>query len=77
MDRPRGKDDPGVKIEPPAIRMYPIPAGTADVFARTLAAAPGQTVPYVRQYLRLWLGPRPNREPAPESLTRMPLSIHE
>jgi fatty acid desaturase len=32
---------------------------------------------YVVQYLRLWLGPRPNREPAPESLHAMPLSIHD
>jgi fatty acid desaturase len=31
---------------------------------------------YVVQYLKLWLGPRPNREPAPESLREMPLSIH-
>ncbi len=32
---------------------------------------------YLRQYLRLWLGPRPTCEPAPESLHAMPLSIHD
>jgi fatty acid desaturase len=32
---------------------------------------------YVRQYLRLWLGPRPASEPAPESLRELPLSVHE
>jgi fatty acid desaturase len=32
---------------------------------------------YLLQYLRLWLGPRPNRELAPESLHAMPLSIHD
>jgi fatty acid desaturase len=32
---------------------------------------------YVVQYLKLWLGPRPAREPAPESLTTLPLSIHD
>lgn len=31
---------------------------------------------YVRQYWRLWLGPRPAAEPAPESLGELPLSIH-
>lgn len=31
---------------------------------------------YVRQYWRMWLGPRPNSEPAPESLKKLPLSIH-
>jgi fatty acid desaturase len=31
---------------------------------------------YIKQYLRLWLGPRPATEPAPESLRDMPLSIH-
>jgi fatty acid desaturase len=34
-------------------------------------------VSYVRQYWRMWLGPRPNTEPAPESVQQMPLSIHE
>ncbi len=32
---------------------------------------------YVRQYWRLWLGPRPNTEPAPESLRELPMSVHE
>jgi hypothetical protein len=32
---------------------------------------------YVLQYWRLWLGPRPATEPAPESLTQLPLSIHQ
>jgi fatty acid desaturase len=31
---------------------------------------------YVGQYWQQWLGPRPNREPAPESLRQLPLSIH-
>ena len=31
---------------------------------------------YLRQYLRLWTGPRLATEPAPESLTALPLSIH-
>jgi fatty acid desaturase len=34
-------------------------------------------VSYVRHYWRLWLGPRPAAEPAPESLTQLPLSIHD
>ena len=32
---------------------------------------------YVLHYLRLWLGPRPAEEAAPESLHELPLSIHE
>ncbi len=32
---------------------------------------------YLRQYWRLWLGPRPNLEPAPESLRDLPLSVHQ
>jgi fatty acid desaturase len=31
---------------------------------------------YVRQYWRMWLGPRPAVEPAPESLRDLPLSVH-
>ena len=31
---------------------------------------------YLRQYLKLWLGPRANVEPAPEALQQLPLSIH-
>ncbi len=31
---------------------------------------------YLRQYLRLWLGPRPTTEPAPETLRDVPLSVH-
>jgi fatty acid desaturase len=34
-------------------------------------------VGYIRQYWRLWLGPRANTEPAPESLRELPLSIHQ
>jgi fatty acid desaturase len=34
-------------------------------------------ISYLWQYWRLWLGPRPNTEPAPESLQRLPLSIHQ
>jgi fatty acid desaturase len=32
---------------------------------------------YVRQYWRLWQGPRAAAEPAPETLSELPLSIHE
>jgi fatty acid desaturase len=32
---------------------------------------------YIRQYLRLWLGPRPASEPAPESLQTLRLSVHD
>jgi hypothetical protein len=39
--------------------------------------APGESrIGYVGQYWRQWLGPRPNQEPAPESLQQLPLSIH-
>jgi fatty acid desaturase len=39
---------------------------------------PGEARPgYVRQYWRLWLGPRPATEPAPESLRQLPLSVHQ
>jgi fatty acid desaturase len=31
---------------------------------------------YMRQYWRLWTGPRPNREPPPEALEDLPLSVH-
>ena len=41
-------------------------------------SAPGEARPgYLRQYWRLWLGPRPAAEPAPESLRDMPLSVHQ
>jgi fatty acid desaturase len=41
-------------------------------------SAPGEARPsYVRQYWRLWLGPRAATEPAPESLRDMPLSVHQ
>jgi fatty acid desaturase len=32
---------------------------------------------YFRQYWRMWLGPRPATEPAPESLRELPLSVHQ
>jgi fatty acid desaturase len=32
---------------------------------------------YLAQYWRLWLGPRPATEAAPESLQELPLSVHE
>jgi hypothetical protein len=32
---------------------------------------------YMRQYFRQWQGPRPNVEPAPESLLELPLSVHQ
>lgn len=39
---------------------------------------PGETrLSYVKQYWRLWLGPRPATEPAPELLQELPLSIHQ
>jgi fatty acid desaturase len=31
---------------------------------------------YLPQYWRMWLGPRPATEPAPESLQQLPMSIH-
>jgi fatty acid desaturase len=31
---------------------------------------------YIRQYFRMWLGPRPATEPAPESIREIPLSVH-
>jgi fatty acid desaturase len=43
---------------------------------------PGLSLPeesrpsYVRQYWRQWRGPRPAKEPAPESLRDLPLSVH-
>jgi fatty acid desaturase len=38
---------------------------------------PGDPRPgYLRQYWRLWRGPRVNTEPAPESLRALPLSVH-
>ena len=42
-----------------------------------LSPAGEQRISYIRQYWRMWLGPRPNSEPAPESTTNMPLSIHQ
>ena len=32
---------------------------------------------YVRQYWRLWRGPRLVTEPAPETLRALPLSVHQ
>jgi fatty acid desaturase len=32
---------------------------------------------YLLQYWRLWLGPRPATEPAPETLRELPLSVHQ
>jgi fatty acid desaturase len=32
---------------------------------------------YIRQYWRLWRGPRLNTEPAPEALQELPLSVHQ
>jgi fatty acid desaturase len=41
-------------------------------------SAPGEARPgYLRQYWRLWLGPRPAAEPAPESLSDISLSVHQ
>lgn len=41
-----------------------------------LGSTPEAERRYVRQYLRLWTGPRLATEPAPESLESLPLSIH-
>jgi fatty acid desaturase len=41
-----------------------------------LSAPDEPRVNYSWQYWRQWLGPRPNTEPAPESLQQIPLSIH-
>ena len=51
----------------PEVSWYYLPrvAGSAD-----------ERVSYIEQYWRQWLGPRPNTEPAPESLRDLPLSIH-
>jgi fatty acid desaturase len=39
---------------------------------------PGEPRPsYLRQYLRLWRGPRRTSEPAPELLRKLPLSVHD
>jgi fatty acid desaturase len=39
---------------------------------------PGDPRPgYLRQYWRLWLGPRVAREPAPETLCELSLSVHQ
>ena len=39
---------------------------------------PGEPRPsYLKHYWRLWLGPRPNREPAPEMLQELALSVHQ
>jgi fatty acid desaturase len=43
----------------------------------TLDLSGDQRRSYIRQYWRLWTGPRLNTEPAPESLVTLPLSIHE
>jgi fatty acid desaturase len=40
-----------------------------------LSAANEPRLGYVRQYWRLWRGPRPNREPAPETLQEIPLTV--
>lgn len=42
-----------------------------------LSAPEERRVGYILQYWRQWLGPRPNTEPAPESLRELPLSIHQ
>jgi fatty acid desaturase len=41
-----------------------------------LTRADDPQVGYLRQYFRQWLGPRPNVEPAPETLESLPLSVH-
>jgi fatty acid desaturase len=43
----------------------------------TLSPRDEPRLSYVRQYLRLWLGPRPSDEPAPEALAEIPLSVHQ
>jgi fatty acid desaturase len=41
-----------------------------------LAAPDAPRPSYLRTYARLWLGPKPATEPAPETLRAMPLSVH-
>jgi fatty acid desaturase len=41
-----------------------------------LSPADEPRISYLWQYARQWLGPRLNSEPAPESLQRLPLSVH-
>jgi fatty acid desaturase len=42
-----------------------------------LAAPDGPRPSYIKQYWRLWRGPRPNTEPSPEILHELPLSVHQ
>jgi fatty acid desaturase len=42
-----------------------------------LSASDEKRPGYIRQYWRLWRGPRPNAEPAPEVLRELPLSVHQ
>jgi fatty acid desaturase len=39
-------------------------------------SAEEERIGYLRQYWGMWLGPRPTTEPAPESLRKLPMSIH-
>ena len=41
-----------------------------------LAAREDERLDYGRQYLRLWRGPRLCTEPAPESLSKVQLTVH-
>jgi fatty acid desaturase len=51
----------------PEISWYYLPRLPAPAEAR---------ISYLWQYWRQWQGPRPNREPAPESRQQLPLSVH-
>jgi fatty acid desaturase len=42
----------------------------------SLSGAGEDRLGYIRQYWRMWLGPRRTTEPAPESLKQLPMSIH-
>ena len=41
-----------------------------------LSIANEDRIGYIRQYWRMWLGPRLTTDPAPESLQQLPMSIH-
>jgi fatty acid desaturase len=46
------------------------------LYLPSLSAAGEERPGYVRHYWKQWLGPRPNTEPAPETLAELPLSVH-
>ncbi|PYV09836.1 MAG: fatty acid desaturase [Acidobacteria bacterium] len=50
--------------------------GVPWLYLPSLPDGGGAQPRYIAQYRRMWRGPRPATEPAPESLTELPLSIH-